>query len=239
MKELHVVHLYPNEMNTYGDRGNLLTLIRRIQWHGYEPIVHYYHVGGELPKVVDIVLGGGGQDSGQADIQNDISRIASSLHKLSDNNTPMLMVCGCYQLFANRFVTNQKQTIKGIGIFNAETVGGEKRLIGNVKIDTKEFGLMFGFENHSGKTYLGADQLALGKVLRGNGNNGEDKTEGARTNNVFGTYMHGPVLPNNPSFADNLIKIAVENRYAGFDDSKVIDDSMAKLANEGALRRSY
>ncbi len=238
MKQLHILHLYPNEMNTYGDRGNLLTLKRRAEWHGFQPIIHYYHVGGELPERVDIVLGGGGQDSAQGDIQTDILRIGDQLRTLAEDGTVMLMVCGCYQLFGKRFVTVDKQDIKGIGIFDIETFGGEKRLIGNIKIKTDGFGALFGFENHSGRTYLGQGQLELGSVERGNGNNGEDKTEGARTYNVFGTYMHGPVLPNNPVLADNLIKLAAEKRYGEFTAGK-LDDSLAVLARRGAYRRSY
>lgn len=238
MKQLHILHLYPNEMNTYGDRGNLLTLIRRAEWHGFEPVVHYYHVGGELPEVVDIVLGGGGQDSAQGDIQNDILRIGDQLHALAEAGTVMLMVCGCYQLFGKRFVTHDGQEIQGIGIFDVETFGGDKRLIGNIKIKSDDMGPLFGFENHSGRTYLGQGQLELGNVERGNGNNGEDKTEGTRTFNVFGTYMHGPVLPNNPVFADTLIKLAAEKRYGEFKPGK-IDDSLAILARRGAYRRRY
>jgi CobQ-like glutamine amidotransferase family enzyme len=238
MRQLHILQLYPNEMNTYGDRGNLLVLKKRMQWHGYEPVIHYYHIGGELPETVDIVLGGGGQDSAQGDIQSDILRISDQLHALADKGTPMLMVCGCYQLFGKHFVTQDKQEIQGISIFDIETFGGEKRLIGNVKVKAGEFGTLFGFENHSGRTYLGQGQLELGSVERGNGNNGEDKTEGARTNNVFGTYMHGPVLPNNPVLADGLIKIAATNRYGDFTEKK-IDDSLSILARRGAYRRSY
>lgn len=238
MKQLHIVHLYPNEMNTYGDRGNLLTLVRRSQWHGYDPVIHYYHIGDKLPKQVDIVLGGGGQDSAQTEIQKDIHRIADKLHELTEDGTPMLMVCGCYQLFGHRFITHDQQEIKGISIFNLETHGGQKRLIGNIMINGGSLGTLYGFENHSGRTYLGPGQKELGFVMRGNGNNGEDRTEGARTENVFGTYMHGPVLPNNPKFADLLIQIAAENRFGSF-EHKSIDDSLASLAQEGARKRRY
>ena len=238
MNELHILHLYPNEMNTYGDLGNLLTLKRRIEWHGYRPVVDYYHVGGDFPEQVDIVIGGGGQDSAQSDIQNDILRIGDKLHELAESGTSMLMVCGCYQLFGKNFVTIDKQEIRGIGIFDIETIGGEKRLIGNVKVKNIELGTLFGFENHSGRTYLGQGQLELGTVERGSGNNGEDKTEGARTNNVLGTYMHGPVLPNNPVLADTLIKLAAEKRYGNFTSGKT-DDSLTVQTRRSAYRRSY
>lgn len=238
MKKLTILQLYINEMNTYGDRGNLLTLAKRIEWHGYEPVIEYYHLGSKLPDKIDIVLGGGGQDSGQADIQTDIQRIAKQLHRLADDGTPMLMVCGCYQLFGHRFVTSDNQEMKGISIFDAETIASSERLIGNVAVETENFGTMYGFENHSGRTYLGASQQPLGRVTRGNGNNGQDKTEGARTNNVFGTYLHGPVLPNNPSFTDTLIALAAERAYGSF-IAKPVDDLLSEFAREDARNRKY
>jgi CobQ-like glutamine amidotransferase family enzyme len=237
MSQLHILHLYPNELNTYGDHGNALTLKRRAEWRGLEPVVHHHHPGSDLPKLIDIVIGGGGQDSAQANVQADILRIGDQLHKLAAQNTPMILICGTYQLFGHRFVTNQGEEVKGIGLFDLETFGGDKRMIGNVMVKS-EFGLLFGFENHSGGTYLGKNQAPLGKVLRGSGNNSQDKSEGARTNNVFGTYMHGPFLPNNPSFCDELIKMAVENQGQEFRAAQ-IDDSLADLARANARRRAY
>jgi CobQ-like glutamine amidotransferase family enzyme len=225
-------------MNTYGDRGNILTLVRRSEWYGYQPVVYYHHAGDNLPKNPDIILGGGGQDSAQADIQIDIQMIANDLFRLTNNQTPMLMVCGSYQLLGKRFITQDNREIKGIGIFDAETYGGNHRLIGNVQVESECAGPLFGFENHSGRTYLGSNQESLGRVTRGSGNNGEDKTEGARTNNVFGTYLHGPILPNNPKLADLLIQIAAINKYGEF-EANLLDDSIATLAREAALKRTY
>jgi CobQ-like glutamine amidotransferase family enzyme len=237
MSQLNILHLYPNELNTYGDHGNALTLKKRIEWHGLEPVIHYHHPGGPLPKQVDIVIGGGGQDSAQADVQNDILRIGGQLHKLSESKVPMILICGTYQLFGHRFVTHQGEEVKGISIFDLETIGGAKRMIGNVMVKS-EFGILFGFENHSGQTFLGKKQAPLGKVKRGNGNNGKDKTEGAKTNNVFGTYMHGPFLPNNPQFCDELIKMATENKGVELQPVK-IDDSLSLQTRAAARRRSY
>lgn len=238
MTKLRIVHIYPNEMNTYGDRGNLLTLMRRAEWHGLEPVVHYYHVGDKLPKEVDIVLGGGGQDSAQADIQADILRIGAQLHALVQKDVPMLMVCGTYQLFGKRFVTHDGQEIKGIGIFDAETIGGSKRLIGNAAVETNDFGTLYGFENHSGRTYLGDKSQALGRVERGNGNNGEDKTEGIRVRNAIGTYLHGPLLPNNPRLADDLLALALRRKSVDF-KPKDIDDTLVTQARQNATLRKY
>ncbi len=237
MMQLHILHLYPNELNTYGDHGNALTLKKRAQWHGLEPIVHHHHPGSQLPSSIDIVIGGGGQDSAQADVQTDILRIKDTIHELSDKGTPMIVICGTYQLFGHRYVTHAKEEVKGIGIFDAETFGGQERMIGNVMV-VSEFGQLFGFENHSGQTFLGPAQAPLGKVLRGGGNNGKDKTEGARTNNVFGTYLHGPFLPNNTHFCDELISLAAKKRYGDFKLLE-IDDSIAIKAREQARHRSY
>jgi len=238
MTKIHILHIYPNEMNTYGDRGNLLTLVRRAQWHGLEPVVQYHHAGNKLPANIDLVLGGGGQDSAQADIQQDILRIGDQLHALVDKAVPMLMVCGTYQLFGNRFITHDGQEIKGISVFDVETVGGPKRLIGNAAVETADFGTLYGFENHSGRTYLRNGQQSLGTVTRGNGNNGEDKTEGARTRNAIGTYLHGPLLPNNPQLADSLLMLALQ--YQGTDVKlKSIDDTLAAQARANATHRKY
>jgi CobQ-like glutamine amidotransferase family enzyme len=237
MKDIHILHLYPNEMNTYGDHGNALTLLRRLERHGYQPVVHYHHPGSALPKRVDIAIGGGGQDSAQSDVQNDVLRIGDGLRKLADAKVPMLMVCGTFQLFGHRYLTHTGENVRGIGIFDAETIGGPVRMIGNVMAKS-DYGRLFGFENHSGQTNLGANQQPFGRIIRGKGNNGRDKTEGARTNNVFGTYLHGPFLPNNPVFGDELIKLAAINVYGEFTPNEV-DDSLAELARAAARRRHY
>lgn len=238
MKQIHIVHLYPNEMNTYGDRGNILTLTRRLEWRGYEPIIHYHHPGKPFPTRADIIFGGGGQDAAQSDIQKDILVIGSKLHELAGENIPVLAICGTYQLLGHRFVTNTKEEIKGIGLFDLETFGTTERLIGNIKVKTEEFGILYGFENHSGQTYLSDIQTPLGTVMRGNGNNNTKTHEGARTNNVIGSYMHGPLLPLNPHLADSLISIATRNVY-GEDILSPVDDHLAVLAREGAKNRTY
>lgn len=237
MNKLHVLHLYPNEMNMYGDRGNLLTLVRRAQWHGFEPVVHFYHAKQPLPKHADIILGGGGQDSAQGDIQNDILRIGGQLHTLAQKGVPMLMICGMYQLFCHKFVTHDHKEIKGIGIFDAHTVASPARMVGNIKVQS-DFGALYGFENHSGRTFLADNQQPLGRVLRGNGNNGHNKTEGARSHNVFGSYLHGPMLPNNPAFADMLISLAAKNVTGSFVPHH-INDSLTQIVRHKAAERRY
>jgi len=235
---LHLVHLYPDEMNTYGDRGNRLTLLQRARWRGLDPVVHFVGIGDELPPETDLVLGGGGQDSAQADIQADVLRKGERLHQLVQAGVPMLMVCGTYQLLGRRFLTHEGEEIAGIGVFDVETVGGDRRLIGNAAVQTEAFGTLYGFENHSGRTVLGVGQQSLGRVLRGNGNNGEDGTEGARTVNAIGTYLHGPLLPANPVLADALLALALERRGEPAALAP-IDEPLVERSRAEAARRAY
>jgi hypothetical protein len=234
-KELTVLQLYPNEMNIYGDRGNVLTLLRRIEWHGYTPKLAYHHPDKPLPKNADIIVGGGGQDSGQNKVQDDLLKIGGDLHKLADSDVPMLMICGLYQLFGRFFKTAEGETIKGIGLFKAETHAGPKRLIGNIVTDTP-FGKVIGYENHSGLTYLDDGQEPFGKVVKGAGNNGKDQTEGAVYKSVYGSYLHGSLLPKNPELAGALIAKAAENKFGEL-DATVIDDRFATLARSVAIKR--
>lgn len=237
-KSLKIMVLYPKEMSTYGDYGNLLTLKRRAEWRGFKVETILYEAGMQLPLDVDIVLGGGGQDSEQKAIAGDLLKIGESLRKMAKAGVPMLAVCGMYQLFGNYFLNATGEKIKGISIFDAHTITGANRLTGNTITQSDELGELIGYENHSGLTYLGKNQECLARVIKGAGNNGEDKTEGARFRNVFGTYMHGPILPKNPLLADKLIKLAVTKKY-GADALKFtkIDDSYAEMAREIAKKR--
>lgn len=234
-RSLTILHLYPREMNIYGDWGNVLTLKRRAEWHGYTATVIQHHPGKPFPKGVDIIVGGGGQDSGQGVVQDDLQAISTDLHHLADDNAPMLMICGLYQLFGRYFLTAEGKKIPGIGIFQMETHAGPKRLIGNIVTKTP-FGNMIGYENHSGLTVLDEGQPALGNVSKGAGNNGSDKTEGAIYKCVFGSYLHGSLLPKNPVFADALIEAAAFRKYGSFEPA-IIDDRFAETARKFATKR--
>jgi CobQ-like glutamine amidotransferase family enzyme len=236
MKKIRILNLYPDEMNIYGDSGNVLTLTRRLQWHGYDSEVLFFHPGDTFPNDVDLVIGGGGQDSGQKKISNDLIRIAPNLKKLAEGGVPMLMICGLFQLFGHRFVTENGTEIKGISIFDAETIAKDKRLIGNIVIET-DFGKVIGYENHSGQTFLKNGQKPFGTIIKGEGNNADDRTEGARTNNVFGSYLHGSLLPKNPVFADYLIKTAVQKKFGKSSTLKKLDESISTRTRESAESR--
>lgn len=232
---LVIAHLYPKEMNIYGDTGNRLTLEKRATWRGIEVTSKLVGVGDPIPEDVDIIIGGGGQDAGQGTIQDDLQAKSAQLHKLAEDGVVMLMICGMYQLFGRRFVTHEGDEIKGIGLLPLETVGGDIRMIGNTVYKTP-FGEVVGYENHSGVTTLDDPTQAFGIVKKGDGNNGQDKTEGCRVGNVFGTYSHGPVLVKNPLFADELLRLALERKYGDVQLTH-LDDSAELAANKTAASR--
>lgn len=230
--------LYPRDMNIYGDTGNLLVLTRRLEWYGYTPKVIFYNVGDTFPQEQpDIILGGGGQDSGQVAIHKDLLRIGPQLKRWADKGVPMLMVCGLYQLFGHSFKTLAGTLLEGIGILDVTTIGTNERLIGNIVTRSGEFGDIVGYENHSGQTFLGKSAVPFATVIRGAGNNSKEDHEGARYKNVIGTYLHGSLLPKNPAVADFFIKTAAENRFGKFNDSNIIDDSFATSARRIAASR--
>lgn len=181
------------------------------------------------------MIGGGGQDSGQGVVKDDLLKIGNDLHRLADDNVPMLMICGLYQLFGRFFKTASGEEIPGIGIFKMETHAGATRLIGNVVTKTP-FGELIGYENHSGLTVLDDDQPALGSIIKGAGNNGTDKSEGAIYKCVFGSYLHGSLLPKNPFLADSLVEAAAFHRYGSF-EPRILDDRFAKEARLRAKKR--
>jgi CobQ-like glutamine amidotransferase family enzyme len=234
--QIKVVHIYPREMSIYGDLGNTRCLESRLRWHGYEPLIHQHHPGNDFPKDAHLVLGGGGQDSGQARVQDDLAHNSEVLRELAADGTAMLMICGMYQLFGNTFITIEGERLPGIGILDVTTQGNAKRMIGPVVLDT-DYGDVVGYENHSGSTELGSGQRPFGRVKSGMGNNGTDKTEGAVTGSVFGSYLHGPVLPANPAFADALIKLAVERALGEPFLPGQIDDEIADQARLLQVRR--
>lgn len=230
-----IAHLYTQEMNIYGDRGNVLTLVKRLEWRGYQVNIVQVGVGDKFDfTTADIVFGGGGQDRGQVAVGKDLHLRADNLRQAAKDGVVMLTICGTYQLFGRGFTTLEGQVIPGIGIFKTATIGSTHRMIGNIIVDSA-WGQLVGFENHSGETVLDASQKPLGKVVRGFGNNFTSGAEGAVINNVFGTYLHGPILPKNPKFADHLILTTLKRR--GVDSIQPLDDSLELQAAEVAITR--
>ena len=234
---INILHLYPKEMNLYGDHGNILSIKRRCEWRGIKANVIHYEPGDPLQNDIDIIFGGGGQDSGQSKIEKDLAKIAPYLKDKIDHDTPTLVICGLYQLFGHYFETAEGQKIEGIGILDITTVGGPTRLIGNITINTPEFGEVVGYENHSGLTHLGENAIPFGTVTNGAGNNDEDYTEGVRYRNCIGTYLHGPLLPKNPRITDFLIKKALENKTGKTQNLQVLSDQIEQRAHKVAAKR--
>jgi CobQ-like glutamine amidotransferase family enzyme len=235
-KKIVIAHLYPSEMNIYGDMGNVITLVKRLEWRGIGAEVRNVEVGQPFNfDECDLIFGGGGQDSGQQLVAADLLRRGNTIRQLAHDTMPMLLICGLYQLFGHGFTLSDGQELQGIEVFAANTVGGSVRMIGNITVDSP-FGRLVGFENHSGQTILDRSQEAIGKVIKGFGNNPTSHVEGAITFNAIGTYMHGPVLPKNPAMADHLLLAALTRKYG---DSKLstIDDGLARSAASVANAR--
>lgn len=235
--QITLAHLYPNLMNIYGDQGNIQALKFRCHRRQIKLIIKPVHPGNALTLgSFDLLFSGGGQDQQQQLISLDLFKRKSMLQKACQNNIPMLTICGSYQLFGTYFKPFNGPKMPGIKIFNAYTIASKKRKIGNIVIKTK-WGKLVGFENHSGNTFLKSGTKPLGKVLIGSGNNGQDKTEGAVINNVFGCYLHGPLLPKNPNFCDGLIQLALKNKY-GAVKIKPLNDQLEWQAHLTAINRT-
>jgi len=209
-------HLYPDQLNLYGDRGNILVLRQRCQLRGIQLRVVELGIGDALaPDEYDLLFIGGGQDKEQAPVSQDLYDIKGiGLWAAIEDDMPVLAVCGGFQLLAQYYRPAHGPDMKGLGVFDAWTIhkGPQApRCVGDVAIRWNG-GTLVGFENHGGRTYLGTAK-PLGKVLKGFGNNAEDGTEGAIYRQAYGTYMHGSLLPKNPHFADYLLQLALQRKY--------------------------
>jgi CobQ-like glutamine amidotransferase family enzyme len=236
MRTLRVAHLYPRDLNVYGDLGNIITLVKRLEWRGFRAEVLPVEPGRTFDfSAIDLVFGGGGQNSAQTVNVEDLLTRGDELRKISADGVPMLLICGSYQLFGREFFDAAGRRYPGLGIFGISTTPGRQRMIGNLVVDSP-FGQLVGFENHSGRTVLDPGQPALGTVRQGFGNNGGTGDEGAVTGNTIGTYLHGPALPKNPALADHLLLCALRRRY-GVDELEPLDDELALRAATVAAAR--
>lgn len=237
-RTLRLAHLYPDVMNIYGDRGNVIALRYRCEARGIGFELSEVNVGDPFdPAQFDLVLMGGGQDREQRHIADDLAERGPSLKAAIDDGLAALAVCGGFQMFGHRYVDHEGGIIPGIGVFDLETRHPgplADRCIGDVVLAT-ETGEVVGFENHGGRTYLAPGQPAFGTVKRGFGNNAEDGQEGARYKNAFGTYLHGSLLPKNPALADELIRLALERRYGEPVELQPLDDGSEAAAHAVAV----
>ena len=239
--ELRLLALYPDQMNIYADRGNILFLRHRCEWRGISFSYAAAGPGDRLdPGAHDLIYIGGGQDRDQRVVAVDlVDTKRQDLTSAVDDGAVLLAVCGGYQLLGHSYQLGEER-IAGLGLADLETVRepGE-RLIGNVAIEA-DLGtgpqLIAGFENHGGRTYLGDDAQPLGKVVKGFGNNGRDGLEGVHRDNLIGTYLHGPLLPKNAWLADRLIQMALGRRQGSEPELEPLDDSLEDAAHESARR---
>lgn len=237
---LNICHMYPDLLNLYGDRGNVMAFQRRCLWRGIEAKIHAVSIGDPVNfSQMDFVFLGGGSDREQNLMAVDLTERAGDLREAIEQGLAVLAICGGYQLLGKYYRTLNGEVIPGLDILDLYTEGGTKRLIGNVAVEINLEGRqtkITGFENHSGRTYLGKSLQPLGKVLSGYGNNGEDGWEGARYKNVLCSYLHGPLLPKNPFITDYLIAKALERKYPGM-ALEPLDDRLEEAANEVMLKR--
>ena len=239
MSELRLLALYPEQMNIYADRGNMIFLQRRCEWRGIG--FSYASAGpgeGFDPAEHDLIYVGGGQDRDQVLVAEDMVRTKrDALASAVEDDAVLLAVCGGYQLLGHGYQLNDAR-IEGLGLADLDTVREEgPRLIGNVAIEL-DLGdgprTVAGFENHGGRTNLGPGAEPLGRVIKGHGNNGRDGYEGVRRRNMLGTYLHGPLLPKNAWLADRLIALALARREGSEPELEPLDDALEAAAHESA-----
>lgn len=255
--KLTIGYLYGDLMNIYGDTGNIICLEKRCVWRGIDASVKQISIGNDLKAgEVDLFFFGGGQDQAQTDVAKDLVKKASVLKEENERGVPLLAICGGYQLLGKYYQPFDGKKLEGVGIFKASTEASNDRMIGNIVIrssfivsslttknqsdePTNELtnNLLVGFENHSGKTFLEKSGKPLGSVIKGFGNNGEDKSEGCISNNAIGCYMHGSLSPKNPELADWLIKKALEVKYKKEINLKPLNDELEQKAHDFAVKK--
>lgn len=238
--ELNICHLYPDVLNLYGDRGNVTCMERRLRWRGIDVRTTGVSIGQTLhADEFDLFFIGGGQDFEQEVLLGDLAGGKSDeIRAAIEDGKTFLAICGGYQMLGAYYKTWDGQQCDFIGALDLYTIGQKERMIGNYMFTCEELGdlKVVGFENHSGKTYLGPGVQPMGKVLAGSGNNGEDGMEGARYRNVFATYSHGCLLPKNPVLCDHILRTALARKY-GSAELAPLDDALETRAHDAMERR--
>ena len=237
--ELKIAHLYPDLLNLYGDRGNILCLSKRCEWRGIQTKITEYQLDDDLDlSDVDILFLGGGSDREQQIVTKRLLDMKSEIQAYVENGGVLTAICGGYQLIGH-YYNLENEKIKGLSLVDSYTEAKPNRLIGNIVIKSTLEGQtesIVGFENHAGRTYIG-DHEPLGKVVCGFGNNAEDQTEGILYHNIVGTYLHGPLFPKNPKLADFIIKRALQQKCPSGFDFPDLDDTAENTANEYIVNR--
>jgi len=239
LKVLNLYHFFPDKLNLYGDRGNIISLVKRCEWRGIKVnVIEVSKTDGLTLDDMDMFFIGGGSDREQSLATDELQKIKGKLKQKIENGVPGLTICGGYQFLGKDYIDANGNRLETLGILDFSTVAKQPRLIGNVLIKSEKFGDIVGFENHGGRTYHSFD--TLGNVEKGNGNDDESHKEGLVYRNLIGTYLHGPILPKNPSIADFIIEKAIENRYgaqAAHDWMTALDNKLENQARNSVWQR--
>lgn len=234
-----VGHLYPDYLNIYADRGNIAVLRERARARGHELEVVPIGLGGAVPDGVDLFYIGGGQDREQVLVAGDLVAKGEALRDAVAGDAAFLAVCGGYQLLGHFYRDRSGAELPGLGLLALHTIAGERRMIGDVLLDCSWAGeTLAGFENHAGRTYLESGAEPLGRVLAGHGNDGTSGYEGCRQGHVYGTYLHGPLLPRNPWFADRLLLDALGHRSGEELELEPLPDELEATAHAVSAARA-
>lgn len=239
MKTLTLYHFFPDKLNLYGDRGNIISLVKRCEWRGIKlNVKEIRKTDGLTMDDMDIFFIGGGSDREQSLATDELQKIKDVLKEKIENGVPGLTICGGYQFLGKEYIDANGNKLETLGILDFTTVAKQPRLIGNVLIRSEQFGTIVGFENHGGRTYHSFD--SLGAVEKGYGNDDESKQEGILYNNLIGTYLHGPILPKNPTISDFLIEKAIGHRYGQdevFELMESLNDTLENQARNSVWQR--
>ncbi len=239
--KLKIMHLFPDLLNLYGDKGNIECMRKRLNWRGIECEVIPFTTEDKTFDLsgVDIVFLGGGSDREQKIVCGSLLEKKSELAAFVENGGSLVAVCGGYQLLG-KYYKLEDETIEGLGILDIYTEQGKGRLIGSIVLESdilkQPDNFIVGFENHGGRTYIN-NHTPLGRVVYGSGNSDKCGYEGVVYKNVVATYLHGPLFPKNPALCDYVLTNALNKRYIGFKGLSPLDDKLEKTANEYIVNR--
>ena len=237
--KIKIMHLYPNLLNLYGDKGNIATLLRRLEWRGIDAEVEEVFEADVLDfSSADIVFLGGGTEREVRLVLEQLIKKKDELKAFVESEKTILAVCEGFEMLGEYFYMNDER-LSGLGILDirSEKATDRKRILGDTVIECDGIGYVVGFENHGGRTDIGSNN-ALGKIVRGGGNNGESGCEGLRYKNLFATHLHGPILPKNPKLCDAILEVTLKKKYADFAGLKPLDDEVENMANAYIVTRT-
>lgn len=237
--KIKIMHLYPNLLNLYGDKGNIATLLRRLEWRGIDAEVEEVFEADVLDfSSADIVFLGGGTEHEVRLVLEQLIKKKDELKAFVESGKTILAVCEGFEMLGEYFYMNDER-LSGLGVLDirSEKATDKERILGDAVIECDGIGYVVGFENHGGRTDIGSNN-ALGKIVRGGGNNGESGYEGLRYKNLFATHLHGPILPKNPKLCDAILEVTLKKKYADFTGLKPLDDEVENMANAYIVTRT-